>query len=197
MAKQHNSTKDKILKLLLSDKEQEFTIRGISKKVKVDYKTVYITVNNLIDNNLINSKRAGQTILCSINQETFNPDMFRAEWLRRENLFKNKNFYVLQKRIAEVNGYFIMLLFGSYALGKQTKGSDIDIMLIADDKKVNKEIWNAFSIMPLEIHLVEFTTNEFISMLKTTSFNVGREAQKNNIILHGIEEYYRLINNVK
>ena len=30
-------------------------------------------------------------------------------------------------------------------------------------------------------------------MLKTTEFNVGKEAFYNNIILYGIEDYYRMI----
>lgn len=197
MVKIHNSTKDKILKLLLSSKEKEYTIRSISHTINMDYKTVYQVVNELIDNKLIRAKRAGQTILCTINQETFNPDMFRAEWLRREDLLRNKDLYVLYKRISDVPSSFVMLLFGSYASGTQRKSSDIDIMLITDDENVKKEIWAAFSIMPLKIHLLEFTAAEFISMLKTTVFNVGREAQKNNIILHGIEEYYRMINYVK
>ena len=37
MVKNHNTTNDKILALLLSDKNKELTIRGISLKINVDY----------------------------------------------------------------------------------------------------------------------------------------------------------------
>jgi hypothetical protein len=41
--------------------------------------------------------------------------------------------------------------------------------------------------------MVSFTSEEFLSMLKTTEFNVGMEAAENNVILFGIEDYYRLL----
>ena len=41
MVKIHN-TKDKVLMFLLSNKTKEFSIRDISKKIDIDYKTVYI-----------------------------------------------------------------------------------------------------------------------------------------------------------
>jgi len=89
-----------------------------------------------------------------------------------------------------------LLLFGSYASGKARTGSDIDLMLITDDKTIESQIKNQMSLIPLPVHLLSFTAGEFISMLKTTEFNVGQEAFYNNIILFGIEDYYRLIQGV-
>jgi len=62
---------------------------------------------------------------------------------------------------------------------------------------IGKQVKNKISLIPLNIHLVEFTSEEFLSMLKTTEFNVGREAFNNNIILFGIENYYKLIKNAR
>lgn len=192
MVKIHS--KQKILKFLLSNKKEEFTIRAISKHIKIDYKTVYLIVKDLIKNKVILAKKAGQTILCSINQKVFNADIFKAELIRREELLKNKNFSVLYSYFEDVkNPFFILLLFGSYASGKQRKGSDIDLMLITDDKSVSRKVKSVVSLIPLKIHLVDFTSEEFLSMLKTTEFNVGKEAVDNNIILFGIENYYKLL----
>lgn len=195
MVKKHN-TKDKILILLLSNKEKEFTIRAISKKVSVDYKTVYLIVNELINEGIIKAKKIGQTISCSINSKVFNEDIFRAELIRKEELLKNKDFTVLHNYIKDVKEpFFILLLFGSFASNTQGKNSDIDLMLITDSKEINKQIKNKTSLIPLKIHLTSFNSEEFLSMLKTTEFNVGKEAFNNNIILFGIENYYRLIKN--
>ena len=89
---------------MISNKKQEFTIRSIAKKVDIDYKTVYLIIQKLIKENIIYSKRAGQTILCSINQKIFNPDIFRAEeirkqvtepfWIRKEQQ-KHRYVYIL------------------------------------------------------------------------------------------------------
>ncbi|MBS3116383.1 nucleotidyltransferase domain-containing protein [Candidatus Woesearchaeota archaeon] len=190
-------TQDKLLSLLLSNKREHFSIREISKRIKIDYKTVYLLVQNLIQNKIILSQKAGQTTLCSINLRSFNSDIFRAESLRKEELLKNNNFSALQSYFKEVkNPFFVLLLFGSYASGKARTGSDIDLMLITDDKTIESQIKNQMSLIPLPVHLLSFTAGEFISMLKTTEFNVGQEAFYNNIILFGIEDYYRLIQGV-
>ena len=190
-------TKDKLLSLSLSNKREHFTIREISKRIKIDYKTVYLLVQNLIQNKIILSQKAGQTTLCSINLRSFNSDIFRAESLRKEELLKNNNFSALQSYFKEVkNPFFVLLLFGSYASGKARTGSDIDLMLITDDKLIESQIKNQISLIPLPAHLLSFTAREFSSMLKTTEFNVGQEAFYNNIILFGIEDYYRLIQGV-
>ncbi len=196
MEKIHNTTKDKILKLLLSNKEKEFTIRAISKEVVIDYKTVHIIVKGLIRSNTVRAKKAGQTILCSINQKGFNADVFKVESIRKEELLKNKDLYALHNYFKDIKEpFFILLLFGSYASGKAGKGSDIDLMLIADNDDLRKKAKKIVSLIPLSIHFLDFSSKEFLSMLKTTEFNVGKEAVNNNIILFGVEDYYGLIQN--
>ena len=190
------NTKDKILKFLLSNKKNEFSIRAISKKIAVDYKTVYLIVNKLIEIQVISSKKIGQTILCSINLKAFNNDIFRAEDIRRKELLKNKNFSSIQSYFQDIKEpFFILLVFGSYASGKQDKKSDIDLILITDNDKIKKEVKNKISLIPLNMHLMNFSSEEFLSMLKTIEFSVGKEAFNNNVILFGIEDYYRLIKN--
>ena len=196
MSKIHSTTKDKILKFLLSNKEKEFTIRHISKSVLVDYKTVHIIVKELIKKGRIAAKKAGQTILCSINNKAFGSDIFRAEAIRKEELLRNKDLYVLYNYFKDIKEpFFILLLFGSYASGKPRKGSDIDLMLISDKDDLRKKAKEVISLVPLDVHLLDFNSKEFLSMIKTTEFNVGKEALNNNIILYGTEDYYRLIQN--
>lgn len=196
MSKIHN-TKDKVLKLLLSNREKEFTIRAVSKAISVDYKAVHIIVNRLIKKGVISAKRAGQTVLCAINPKGFNEDVFAAESIRAEEALANKNLFLLHRRIKEEvkSPFFVLLLFGSYASGKQRKESDIDLMLITNDGLITKKIKEIISLTPLNIHLADFSSDELISMLKTTEFNVGKDAVKNNVILFGIEDYYRLMQN--
>ena len=197
MDKIHNSTKDKIVKLLISNKREEFTIRAISQNIKVDYKTVYLITKQLIEAEVVRSKKAGQAVLCSINHKKFNSDIFRAETIRRDEALADKNIHVLYNNIREEiqEPFFILLIFGSYASKQQRRSSDIDLMLITDNGDINKKIKNIVSSIPLEVHLSDFKSKEFLSMLKTTDFNVGREAFYNNIILLGIEDYYRMIEN--
>lgn len=193
MAKKHNTT-NKIVQFLLSHKNIEFSIRNISQNISADYKTVHGVMQELIKNDLVHAKKIGQTVLCSINQKEFNADIFRAELSRREELLKNKDLSSMYSYFESLKEpFFVLLLFGSYASGKNRKGSDIDLMLITDNEDTKKKIKSKVNLIPLEIHLTEVNSREFVSMLKTTEFNVGKEAFYNNVILYGIEDYYRII----
>ena len=99
---------------------------------------------------------------------------------------------MLYNHLAKINEQFILLLFGSYAEGKQTKSSDIDLLLISNNPK---PIETQVNLLPLNIHLTHITYENFESMLKSKEFTVVSEAGKNNILLFGIEDYYRLMNN--
>ncbi|MBI4016521.1 MAG: nucleotidyltransferase domain-containing protein [Candidatus Aenigmarchaeota archaeon] len=90
-----------------------------------------------------------------------------------------------------------MILFGSCASKTSQKGSDIDLCLITDNEKISKEVQSIVGITPLNIQLQDFSSQEFLVMLKSKEFNVGNEIVKNNIVLYGIEAFYEMVNNVK
>ena len=109
-----------------------------------------------------------------------------------ENSLKDKKFKIISNHLAELKFPFIALLFGSYAKGIADKHSDIDILTIGgDEKKISSE----FSLFSYKIHLTPVTYEEFIHMAKSKEFTVVSEAIKNNIILLGTEEYYRILSN--
>ncbi|HLC90882.1 MAG TPA: nucleotidyltransferase domain-containing protein [Candidatus Nanoarchaeia archaeon] len=193
MVKTHN-TEIQIIVFLLNHKKEKYTIREIAKGTSIDYKTVYYTIKDLTAKGVVSAERVGQSHLCSLNQKTFSADIFVAEAYRRAKLLEKKTFDVISKDIQQIKDqFFILLLFGSQAAGKAHKASDIDLLLIVDNDRTQKAIRERLSLLPLPLHLVEFTSEEFLSMLKTTEFNVGKEAFYNNIILFGIEDYYRLV----
>ena len=179
--------KTKILKLLLT--RRAFTIKKIAEALKINYRTAYETAIQLEKDGLIKVTKVGNAKLCEISNK-FNQELFHAEYERKQDLFKNKDFLVIHNKLAELEFPFIALLFGSEASGKATKHSDIDILAIGDQEK---EIKATLSLWPVHLTLVSYS--DFIHMAKSREFTVVSEAIKNNIILIGIEEYYRLLNN--
>ncbi len=85
-------------------------------------------------------------------------------------------------------------MFGSYAIGKQTKQSDIDLCIVTDHEDIRKKTCQIIRTLALPIHYLDFSVQEFISMLKTTEENVGKEIMKQNILLQGVEDFYRMVN---
>ena len=183
----------KILKLLVSKKEEKFTIKKISEILNINYRIAYEKTASLEKEGLLIITKAGNSKLCEFSFN-FSNKVFEAEYERRKELFKNRDFLVIHNRLIELKFPFIALLFGSYARNEQSKNSDIDILVIGENEK---EVQKTLSILPDKIHLTQVTYENFVHMAKSNEFSVVSEAIKNNIILVGIEEYYRLLKNAE
>jgi len=180
-----------ILKLLIERQEERFSIRKISKLRKINYKSAYNAVKKLEKEGIITLQKTGNTTICLFNR-AFNESVFAVEYERRKDLFRNKEFKVMHNGLSKLNIPVIAVLFGSYAKGMQNKHSDIDLLIVAENAEPVKQ---QISLLPLKIHMTDIKYSDFIAMLKSRELTVVSEAIKKNIILVGIEEYYRMINN--
>ena len=188
-------TENKIIKLFIEQKQPK-TIREVSKKIKSDYKITHTAIQRLLNKNIIISKTIGKSILCKLNKSYYNIEIYKAENERTKDLLKNKNIKQLYKEIKEKvkSSFFIFLIFGSYAKGNQIKSSDMDIMFISNEIFFQDKISNILSLLPLKTHALVFTEEEFVRMKDSKKLNVIKEAIENNVILYGIENYYKLKN---
>ena len=180
-----------ILKLLVENQEAQFSIRQISIRRNINYKSAYMAVKELNREGTIDLIRHGNTIICKFNRR-FNGSVFTVEHDRLQDRLKNKNFKVIYNRFSAIKHQFILLLFGSQVRKENTKHSDIDLLAITDNAQ---EIEREADMIPLKIHLTTINYGDFITMLKSKEMTVVSEALKKNIILFGIEDYYRLIKN--
>lgn len=181
-----------ILAFLIENKESKFSIRKISIIRGINYKSAYNVISKLKKEGSVTLEKLGNTTLCSFSGK-LSPSVFTAEFMRREQLMKNPNFKVLHSKLNKINVPFIALLFGSFAKKEASKHSDIDILVIAEE---TKSVEQAISLLPLNIHLTAIKTSEFMEMAKSREFTFVSEAIKRNILLVGIEDYYRLMENV-
>lgn len=177
-----------ILQLLLETQEKDINIRTISKIRKINYKSAHSAVKKLEKEKIISLNQLGNNTICKFNK-SLHPLVFEAEYMRRENIIKNKNLKIIYSRLNSLEFPLIVLLFGSYT---DKKKSDIDLLIITENIKETERV---ISSIPLPIHATVITYKEGISMLKSREFSVVSEAVKKNIIIIGIEEYYRLLKN--
>lgn len=184
----------KILMFLAQNKGTEFSIKEISEKLGINYRIAFEETKALAARPAIAMRRAAGANLCSFAY-AFNELAFQAEEARKEALLKDKNIKVIYNRVKEIQDpFYILLVFGSYAAKTQAKTSDIDLCIITDSAYVKNRVKSITGQIPLSVHLVDFTKDEFLAMLKTRTPNVGHEILKNNVILKGIEEFYELVN---
>lgn len=107
---------------------------------------------------------------------------------------------IVQKLIEELNSLkipYCILIFGSYAKGKATEESDVDIGMLVGDSTARKafgpvvESISLREIIPLHIEII--TTHEFFEMLLSKEANLGKEIAYNHIIVFGNEIYYQVM----
>ena len=186
-----------IIRYLIEKKNEELNILMISKELKRDYKNVYSVIKRLEKESLIRIEPFGQSNRVKLIPK-IHPLIFEAEYSRKKELLEDKNLAVMLDdfKNALKTRCYILLVFGSYAKKTQTKSSDIDLMFIVPDGKerlLEKEIDLTARSLPLKIHHLVFSEKQFMEMLNAKGLNVGKEALKNNIILHGVEMFYEMI----
>lgn len=184
----------KVLKLLIERNGEKLSIRKISKLRKVNYKTAYNAVMKLNEKGAVLLERLGNTTHCYFANK-FSPLVLAAEYERKNELLKNKNFKVLHDKLNALPFPLVALIFGSYVKGGAKRLSDIDLLVVCE-KERTREVESTISLLPLKIHLTVVTPEEFIKMGRSKEFSVVSEAMKNNIILVGVEDYYRLVEHV-
>lgn len=199
----------KIMNLFREDITKRFTILEISKKLKIGYRPAYNHIKALSEEKIINVKEVGRAKQCFLNLESAKClhlleeiDMIRKEKLFKENI-KLKN--IVEDLIAKLTGEFIseihsIVLFGSYAKGKATKISDIDILFIVTDMKnkklresIERECASFQYSHNVKVSPIITDIKEFKKMLETKELNVGKEAKEAGLPLYGFEQFWRLI----
>jgi len=188
-------TEIKITKLFIEEKRPK-TIREIAKEIKSDYKITHTAVQLLLGKKALLSKRVGKSTLCELNPNYFGIEIYKAENQRKEAMLNNRDIVQLYKEVMErvKKSLFVFIVFGSYAKKRQTKTSDIDIMFISNETGFEEEVTNTLALLPVKTHTLVFTEEEFVRMKDAKRPNVVQEAMENNVILFGIENYYRLKN---
>lgn len=177
----------------MENKEKGFNINEIARAVGADYKWVYLNIEKLHRGGSVKIEDLGNTKRCNFSG-LYNDDVYLVENERKQRLLKNKDFLVIFNRLEKINEQFILLVFGSHIKGTATKHSDIDLLLISNKNAV-KRIESTLELLPYKIHVTSIDYNEFASMLKSKEFTVVSEAVKKNVILFGIEDYYRILKN--
>jgi DNA-binding HxlR family transcriptional regulator len=92
---------------------------------------------------------------------------------------------------------YAFLVTGSYASGKQTERSDIDVIILIGDtarpKRVYAELSHCCELNVPPVHLYVFRYGEFVKMLCDREGNYGKEAAKNSLVLAGGQVYVGLL----
>lgn len=165
-----------ILKPFFEDPNRKFSIRELSRILKINHTTVRQHLNKLVKEGFLSSKKEGlysfyQLILL---KKTLNLKLYyNLEKIRNSNLIED---------IEKAYNLPVIVLFGSYASARDDTSSDIDICLISNvDKEFQIEKYE--KILNRKISLHKFSKDSWYKAKKSNPNLVNSIC--NGIILSG------------
>ena len=192
-------TQEHILVFLFNNHEGKFTIRGIARRLNKSYTLIYNNIADLCRKKILKKQSVPPAQIITLSEFAPIEVLIDIEFKKKRSLLEDCPWIKVMLKdmsMAAKNYFFILLVFGSYAKGNQTQKSDIDLLVIVqnknDIKKIEDKLYGVYSKVKKGLNFVDI--KGFMDMIKNANeFNIGNEAKRNHIILHGIEEYYRII----
>ena len=157
-----------ILKPFFEDPNRKYSMRELSRILKINHTTVRQYLNKLVKENFLFSKKEGlysfyQLIL---SKKTLNlKGYYNLEKIRNSNLIED---------LEKAYDLPVIILFGSFASARDDANSDIDICLISN---VNKEF---------QIEKYEKSLNRKISLHKYNKELWGKAKKSNPNLVNSI-----------
>ena len=185
------------MRFLLEKITDEFAIREIARQTKIDYKLVHSTIQKLVQKNILIKKRQANVDLCSLNLKADLTTTYYVEMLRTKEFLDDhsemKTFFTnVLKNLKTL--YYTLIVFGSFAKGKETRTSDLDVIIIAPTRAIGEEVERMMSheslFLKRKMQTVVLDEVEFVENLASKKLNVVVEAFKNHIIIAGMEGFY-------
>jgi predicted nucleotidyltransferase len=166
----------------------------LNKKTKT---WVFNTLKILRGNGILNSQRKGNVDIYSLNLK--NPLSIKLlSYLEAQEILDFPQLGVIGAIIerAPIENY-ALLIFGSYAEGKQKKVSDLDICFLIESKETEKKIKPYLNEIKLDyaVKIEEqfITFKEFSDMLLRKEENLGKQIFRKHRIFYHPDTYYKLI----
>ncbi len=171
-------------KKLLNENSNNFLINTFKKLIKLDLVNVE-KINNLklYGLNLENS-------LVFAYLEIINSDFYKSDILK--NVIKE-----IKIEVDEIISFYSIVVFGSYAIDKEEKDSDLDIAIFVEDNSKKKDIESIFeriklkTVIELDLHLI--TKDEFLKMLKEKKVNLGHLLFGKHKCIYNTNLFYKIL----
>ena len=171
-------------------------VKDLSRNKSDNY--VHNTLKKFVDEEILTEKKVGNVILYYLAKNVFalNTAGFIAEY--KANKSKHLPTKNIQKLLSKIKTpFYSFIITGSYAKQKQKKISDLDAVVICDDKQKPSAILSQIKLeselMTPEVHPYVFTKSEFLQMLLSKEENYGKEVIRNNLIVTGAKPFYSIM----
>lgn len=194
-----STTSVEILKFLTANLTRDFTILQIAKSTGKTTRLTYAAVKRLVEDKVIIIEEKANLKLCRLNLRLPQIIAFIESIRWRDFARRHPEISLLVSDITQRCDlpYLTLLVFGSYARGKVTKASDLDLLVITPDRKfdgsVEVAVKAAISLSRTALHHIIISYPEFLHMLTERKTNVVREALEARYVAYGAEPLYAMV----
>ena len=174
----------KLLDVFLSSPDARFYIRELERKIKEEAKNVSRELKNLEALGLLISEKQGNLKYYSVNENFFLYPELKAI------IFKTTGVQgILKEALERLKGIETAFIYGTYATGKESESSDVDIMVIGkpDLTELNEVISNLEEKLNREINYMCFDQEEFKERRKAGDAFINEVLSGEKIMLKGTE----------
>jgi predicted nucleotidyltransferase/predicted transcriptional regulator with HTH domain len=174
----------KLLDVFLSLPNARFYIRELERKIEEEAKNVSRELKNLETLGLLISEKQGNLKYYSVNEDFFLYPELKAI------IFKTTGVKgLLKEALEKLKGIETAFIYGTYATGKESESSDVDIMIIGkpDLTELNEIISNLEEKLSREINYMCFDQEEFKKRRKAGDAFINDVLSGEKIMLKGSE----------
>ncbi|MFH1710710.1 MAG: helix-turn-helix domain-containing protein [Nanoarchaeota archaeon] len=181
-----NNKASDILENFAEDYNKKIYGRDISKKLRMNQKTVSNILSKLEKENVLKFSTEGKNKYYYLNKSNHNI----KEIVKLIEINRKIKFVERYKKLTELFNNLalktegILVIFGSFANFSSNEKSDLDILVIGKPAEI-KDLEEMYNI---KINVVKIDKNKF-----DKNDTLIREIIKNHVVLRGVEEFIELI----
>jgi predicted nucleotidyltransferase len=189
----------KIFEPLTRNMLKEYSIKEIKEACEEkSNNALALALKKFKEENIVKERRVGRSLLYTLNID--NELVFNYTQLINTKKIPKQALRAIERIKEDVEkhtSFFSIVIFGSYAIGKQTKESDLDVAVFIEEENKRKIIESAIKSSelktPLEIHSHVISKEEFLEMLKVDSENLGKQIARKHLSVYNAHIFYSLL----
>ncbi len=174
----------KLLDVFLSLPKARFYIRELERKINEEAKNISRELKNLESLGLLTSETQGNQKYYSVNEDYFLYSELKGIILKTTGVLG-----LLKEALTKLKGVEAAFIYGSYATGKETEGSDVDLVIVGkpDLTELNEEICGLEAKLNREINYMCFEREEYEEQKKIKDAFISEISTEEKILLKGSE----------
>jgi predicted nucleotidyltransferase/predicted transcriptional regulator with HTH domain len=174
----------KLLDAFLSLPKARFYIRELERKINEEAKNISRELKNLESIGLLTSETQGNQKYYSVNEDFFLYSELKGIIIKTTGVLG-----LLKEALTKLKGIEAAFIYGSYATGKETESSDVDLIIVGkpDLTELNEEINGLEDKLDREINYMCFDRKEYEKRIKTKDAFISEILAEEKILLQGSE----------